>query len=69
MPTTGTGRDRVVRVPSPSWPDALPPQAYVAPAPVTARLCRSPAPIAATPLNPATTAGAGRRVTVVPSPS
>ena len=36
--TTGTGVDRLMVVPSPSWPVSLDPQQYAAPAAVTAHV-------------------------------
>jgi len=66
-PLTSVGTDRLVDVPSPSWPYPLYPQQYAAPAVVSARLLVRPLAIA---LNtwPVDTAVGNERLVVVPSP-
>src|SRR2546428_5554873 len=68
-PTTSTGVERSLVVPSPSSPSMLSPQHLTPPALVSAQVWKTPAAIAATPPpRPETSTGAWRSV-VVPSPS
>src|SRR5262249_42867022 len=68
-PTTATGIERSVLVPSPSWPYELSPQHLTAPAVVSAQLWRSPVATAATPLPSPTTATGIKWSVLVPAPS
>jgi hypothetical protein len=54
-PRTWTGVERLVVLPSPSWPFSLPPQHIAAPAVVTAHVWFAPAEMAAMPLDKPTT--------------
>src|SRR5262245_29060653 len=51
-PVTWTGISLLAVVPSPSWPEALPPQAQTVPSERSARLNMPPAEILVTPLSP-----------------
>src|SRR5579885_1593940 len=68
-PLTWTGVERLVVVPSPSWPESFIPQAHTVPSFFTARLCATPAASAVTPTMPPLTWTGVERLVVVPSPS
>src|SRR5437588_329975 len=68
-PTTSTGVERLVRVPSPSWPQPLSPQHLTPPALVTAQVCKPPTAMAETPLASPETSTGVERLVVVPSPT
>src|ERR1035441_161927 len=57
-----------LKPPSPNWPHSLSPQASTVPFSNRARLQKSPADVAVTPVSPLTATGA-RRCSTVPSPS
>ena len=59
---TATGDERLVVVPSPSWPEVFPPQQYAVPALVNAHVCRPPAVAAVKRISPRTATGNSRRV-------
>ncbi len=68
-PTTSTGVLRLVVVPSPNWPDPLPPQHLTPPPMVSAQVCPSPAAMACMPLARPTTSTGVSRLVVLPSPN
>ncbi len=70
MPTTWTGLERWVIVPSPSWPLRFSPQAQTVPSLLSATLKKRPPATAITPARPVTCDGFGFGVVlVVPLPS
>src|SRR5947209_7930476 len=70
-PETSTGVERLVSVPSPSWPQPLSPQHLPPPALVSAQLCKPEElmAMAVMPLSSPTTSTGVERLIVVPSPS
>src|SRR5438552_10668582 len=70
-PTTSTGVERLVAVPSPSCPQPLSPQHLTPPALVSAQLCKPEElmAMAVMPLSSPTTSTGVARLIVVPSPS
>lgn len=65
---TGTGRLRLLREPSPTWPKRLAPQQKAAPSAVSAQVCPAPTLISANRCVAFTAVGPGRSVEL-PSPS